>query len=256
MLKIFSPLEQFELNNYLQIKFFDNSILTISNFSFFLLLTILIIFFLFKLNNNNIIPNNYSYLIESINATVINLLPNKLIKNNNILGKYYPLLYTLFIFILITNLIGLIPYSFAITAQLIFVIALSLTILTGSIILGLHLHYFKFFNLFVPNNTPLFLLPLIVIIEFISFFARGLSLGIRLSANIIAGHLTLAIIGQLIYTFFYSNLSIIPNIIGILPFSLLIAISLLEVAISFIQTYVFTILTTGFISDSINLHGE
>ncbi|KAL2311840.1 cytochrome b [Schizosaccharomyces pombe] len=147
---------------------------------------------------------------------------------------------------------GLIPYGYATTAQLIFTLGLSISILIGATILGLQQHKAKFFGLFLPSGTPTPLIPLLVLIEFVSYIARGLSLGIRLGANIIAGHLTMSILGGLIFTFM--GLNFITFVIGFLPITVLVAISLLEFGIAFIQAYVFAILTCGFINDSLNLH--
>src|SRR5258707_756962 len=117
------------------------------------------------------------------------------------LGKeiYLPFIYTLFFFILIVNLIGNIPYSYTITTSVIVTIGLSFTILTGVTFLGLYLHKFNFFSYFVPSGTPLALVPLLVVIETVSYLARALSLGIRLFANMVAGHSLLKILSTFLY---------------------------------------------------------
>src|SRR6202521_1606313 len=139
------------------------------------------------------------------------------------LGKeiYLPFIYSLFFFILISNLIGNIPYSYAITTSVIVTIGLSFTILTGVTIIGLYLHKLHFFSYFVPSGTPLALVPLLVLIELISYIARAGSLGIRLFANIVAGHTLLKILSTFLYQMFSGSLII--AVLTLIPFSIFIA---------------------------------
>jgi F-type H+-transporting ATPase subunit a len=170
------------------------------------------------------------------------------------LGKeiYLPFIYSLFFFILIVNLIGNIPYSYTITTSVIVTIGLSFTILTGVTILGLYLHQFNFFSYFLPSGTPLALVPLLVVIETVSYLARALSLGIRLFANMVAGHSLLKILSSFLYQMFSS--SYIISILTLLPFALFLALCGLEVAVSIIQAYVFVLLVMSYIKDAIYLH--
>src|ERR1700761_6869001 len=160
------------------------------------------------------------------------------------LGKeiYLPFIYSLFFFILISNLIGNIPYSYTITTSVIVTIGLSFTILTGVTILGLYIHKLHFFSYFVPSGTPLALVPLLTSIEFVSYCARALSLGIRLFANMVAGHSLLKILSTFLLKFFKGDLLI--SIIALVPFSLFVALCALELAVSIIQSYVFIVLTS------------
>src|SRR6266576_3345292 len=123
------------------------------------------------------------------------------------LGKeiYLPFIYSLFFFILISNLIGNIPYSYTITTSVIVTIGLSFTILTGVTILGLYIHKLHFFSYFVPSGTPLALVPLLVLIETVSYLARALSLCIRLFAILVAGHSLLKILSTFLYQMFNST---------------------------------------------------
>jgi F-type H+-transporting ATPase subunit a len=170
------------------------------------------------------------------------------------LGKeiYLPFIYSLFFFILISNLIGNIPYSYTITTSVIVTIGLSFTILTGVTILGLYIHKLKFFSYFVPSGTPLALVPLLVLIETVSFLARALSLGIRLFANMVAGHSLLKILSTFLYQMF--NSSLILAIFTLIPFTFFLALCGLEVAVSIIQAYVFVLLVISYIKDAIYLH--
>jgi F-type H+-transporting ATPase subunit a len=170
------------------------------------------------------------------------------------LGKeiYLPFIYSLFIFILISNLLGNIPYSYTVTTSIIVTIGLSFTILTGVTILSLSIHKLKFFSYFVPAGTPLALVPLLVLIEVISYLARAFSLGIRLFANMSAGHTLLKILSTFLYQMFSAG--ILAFVFTLIPFSIFLALVGLEIAVSFIQSYVFTLLTISYIKDAIELH--
>src|SRR6201996_9049693 len=148
---------------------------------------------------------------------------------------YIPFIYSIFFFILIGNLISNVPYSFAITASAILTLGLSVTIFMGVTILSVYKHGIKFFSYFVPAGTPLGLVPLIVPIEVISYFARAVSLGVRLFANLTAGHTLLKILSTFLGQMFSS--SILVFFLTLIPFSIFIALIGLELAVSIIQAY-------------------
>ena len=146
----------------------------------------------------------------------------------------------------------MIPYSFASTSHFILTFSISFTIVLGATILGFNKHGFKFFSLFVPSGCPLGLLPLLVLIEFISFLARNVSLGLRLAANILSGHMLLSILAG--FTYNIMNKGFIYLFIAIIPLAFIIAFSGLELGIAFIQAQVFVVLTSSYIKDSLDLH--
>jgi F-type H+-transporting ATPase subunit a len=146
----------------------------------------------------------------------------------------------------------MIPYSFASTSHFVLTFSLSFTIVGGSTILGFQKHGFKFFSLFVPSGCPLALLPLLVLIEFISYLARNISLGLRLAANILSGHMLLNILSG--FTFNIMNMGLLYFFLAFLPLLFIIAFSGLELAISFIQAQVFVVLSCSYIKDAIDLH--
>jgi len=146
----------------------------------------------------------------------------------------------------------MVPYSFASTSHFILAFSLSFSIVLGATILGFQKHGLEFFSLFVPAGCPLALLPLLVLIEFISYLSRAVSLGLRLAANIVAGHLLLAILSGFTYNIITSG--ILFFFIGLLPLSFIIAFCGLEIAISFIQAQVFVVLTSSYIKDALDLH--
>jgi F-type H+-transporting ATPase subunit a len=162
-------------------------------------------------------------------------------------------MYSLFLFILINNLMGMVPYSFATTSHVVLTFFLSFTIVLGATILGFYNHNIKYFSLFVPDGCPLGLLPLLVIIEVISHLAKNISLGLRLAANIMAGHMLLNILSGFTYNIMTSG--IIFFVLGLFPLVFIIAFSGLELAIAFIQAYVFVILSCAYIKEGLELHG-
>jgi len=203
-----------------------------------------------SINHNKIISNNWSVSQESIYATIHSIVINQI---NAVKGQiYFPFIYTLFIFILINNLIGMIPYSFASTSHFILTFSISFTVVLGATILGFQQHGLAFFSLFVPAGCPLSLLPLLVLIEFISYLSRNVSLGLRLAANIMSGHMLLNILSGFTYNIMISG--ILYFFLGLLPLTFIIVFSGLELGIAFIQSQVFVVLTSSYIKDALDLH--
>lgn len=251
---ITSPLDQFEIRNFisLEIPLLANMQLSLTNIGFYLIisLSIALVLSLSASNSSKIIPNSWSISQESVYTTVNNIVLNQISASKGQI--YFPFIYSLFIFILINNLLGMIPYSFASTSHFILTFSLSFTIVLGATILGLQKHGFKFFSLFVPSGCPLGLLPLLVLIEFISYLARAVSLGLRLAANVLSGHMLLNILSGFIYNIMASG--IIFFILGLIPLAFVIGICGLELGIAFIQAQVFVVLTSSYIKDSLYLH--
>src|SRR6202012_4820784 len=160
---------------------------------------------------------------------------------------FFPLISALFIYILINNLVGMVPYSFAPTSHFIITFSLSFTIVIGATILGFQVHSLKFFSLLVPAGCPLALLPLLVLIEFISYLSRSVSLGLRLGANILSGHMLLHILAGFTYNIMTSGF--IFFFLGLIPLAFIIAFSGLELAIAFIQAQVIVVLTSSYIKE-------
>jgi F-type H+-transporting ATPase subunit a len=201
-------------------------------------------------NNGKIISNKWSVSQETLYATIYSIVVSQIDSKKGQI--YFPFMYVLFIFILINNLIGMIPYSFASTSHFILTFSLSFTIVLGATILGFNIHGLKFFSLFVPAGCPLGLLPILVLIEFISYLARNVSLGLRLAANILSGHMLLNILSG--FTYNIMNSGVIFFFLGLLPLIFIIAFSGLEFGIAFIQAQVFVVLSCSYIKDSILLH--
>ena len=252
--QIISPLDQFEIRNLLSLDapLLGNLPLSLTNIGLYLTIAGYLAFSIgiLSTNNNKIIPNGWSMPQESIYATVHGIVTGQINEKNG--QVYFPFIYVLFMFILVNNLIGLVPYSFAATSHFALTFSLSFTVVLGATILGLNKHGFKFFSLFVPGGCPLALVPLLVLIEFISYLARNVSLGLRLAANILSGHMLLNILSGFTYNIMSSG--VIFFILGLLPLSFIVAFSGLELGIAFIQAQVFVVLSCSYIKDALELH--
>jgi ATP synthase subunit 6 len=244
----YSPLEQFDV---LLVKIYNlNLFLNNSDFFIFFILSfnfILIIIYI-KKKILLITPLNYwSHLIEILNEQLIIITIRNLgVKIGQI---YYIWIFFIFILIITFNLIGIIPYAFTVTSHIIVTFALAFALFFGinlRFILDVKL---KFFNLFLPSGAPIVIIPFLVIIEIISYFARVFSLSIRLFANIIAGHTLLKILINFSFIIFLKLPTWLITLIGLFPFLLVIIIVFLEVAIAFLQAYVFTVLLCLYIKD-------
>ena len=251
---IISPLDQFEIRDLISLNapILGNVSFSVTNTGLYLSIAAYLVFNLSLLSDNNskLISNNWSIAQESIYSTVHGIVVGQI--NNKSGQVYFPLMYVLFMFILVNNLIGMIPYSFAATSHFVLTFFLSFSIVLGATILGLSLHGLKFFSLFVPNGCPLALLPLLVLIEFISYLARNVSLGLRLAANILSGHMLLNILSG--FTYNIMNSGIIFFFLGLFPLIFIIAFSGLELGIAFIQAQVFVVLSCSYIKDALELH--
>ena len=249
-----SPLDQFEIRKYigLDAPILFNTSISLTNIGLYITISgfIIIAFHLLTTNNDNIIRNKWSLIQETLYATVHSITISQI---NDKKGQvYFPFIYSLFIFILVNNLVSMVPYSFASTSHFILTFSLSFTIVLGATILGFNKHGTEFFSLFVPAGSPLALLPLLVLIEFISYLSRNVSLGLRLAANVLSGHMLLSILSGFTYNIMTSG--ILFFILGLLPLAFIIAFSGLEIAIAFIQAQVFVVLSCSYIKDCLDLH--
>lgn len=251
---IISPLDQFEIRNLVSLDapVLGNLSISLTNIGLYLTIAGGLVFIISLLSNNNnrVVSNAWSVYQESIYATVHSIVVSQI---NDKKGQvYFPFMYVLFLFILVNNLIGMVPYSFASTSHFALTFSLSFTIVLGATILGFSKHGLQFFSLFVPAGCPLGLLPLLVLIEFISYLARNVSLGLRLAANILSGHMLLNILSGFTYNIMTSGF--IYFFLGFFPLAFIIAFSGLELGIAFIQSQVFVVLTCSYIKDSLDLH--
>jgi F-type H+-transporting ATPase subunit a len=250
---ILSPLNQFEVTSLIGINapILGHINISLTNLALYTIFIFLIVVGLHYYGNNdyNLVPSKTSITLESSFASLNTMVREQIGNHNEI---YLPFIYSLFFFILIGNLISNVPYSFAVTASGVVALGLSLTIFIGVTILSISIHGIKFFSFFIPAGTPLGLVPLLALIELISYLARAVSLGVRLFANIVAGHTLLKILSTYLYKLFTGN--IIVAIITLIPFAIFLALVGLEIAVSLIQAFVFTLLTCSYLRDAIELH--
>ena len=251
---IISPLDQFEIRNLISLDapVLGNLSISLTNIGLYLTIAGYLVFIISLVSNNNnrVVSNAWLVYQESIYATVHSIVVGQI---NDKKGQvYFPLMYVLFLFILVNNLIGMVPYSFASTSHFVLTFSLSFTIVLGATILGFSKHGLEFFSLFVPAGCPLGLLPLLVLIEFISYLARNVSLGLRLAANILSGHMLLNILSGFTYNIMTSGF--IFFFLGFFPLAFIIAFSGLELGIAFIQAQVFIVLSCSYIKDALDLH--
>lgn len=250
---ISSPLDQFEVTNLIGLNapilgYLNLSLTNLGLYSLIVLAVILSLHFV-TTNNNRVIPSKWSIGLESFFTSINSMVRDQIGSANEI---YLPFIYSLFIFIVISNLTGNIPYNYTIATSIIVSIGLSFTIFIGVTILALYRHRLHFFAFFVPSGTPLALVPLLVLIELVSYMARAVSLGVRLFANMTAGHTLLKILSTFLGQLFSS--SILVSVLTLIPFSIFIGLIGLELAVSLIQAYVFCILTCSYIKDAVYLH--
>jgi ATP synthase subunit 6 len=195
------------------------------------------------------IPQHWQLVIESLYATVSETLVNNVGEKGQ---KYFPFIFTLFTFVLISNLIGLVPYSFTITSHIIVTFSLALMVFVGVTAIAIREHGLHMLSLFIPSGTSLALAFLLVPIELISYIFRPISLSLRLFANMMAGHALLKVIAGFAWSMMTAGgLLFIAHFFPLVVLLLLIG---LELGVAFIQAYVFTILSCMYLNDAINLH--
>ena len=217
----------------------------ITNSSLMLLLSVGFIVGFF--NVNKLIPGRWQSIIEILYDHWIVLVKDSLgIKGS----KYFPFIFSLFLLIAWLNILGLFPYVFTVGTHIVITFGLSLSVLTVVTILGIKNFRTNFFSMLMPQGAPMGLAPLLVLIETASYLSRALSLGIRLAANLSAGHLLFAILASFAYQMITGDLLLL----SIFPVAIMVFITILEIAVAMIQAYVFCLLTTIYLGDTINLH--
>jgi len=189
-----------------------------------------------------LVPGRWQSIAEMIYEFVADMIDTNIGQGGR---QFFPFIFTLFMFILFANFLGMIPYSYTVTSQIVVTFALAAVVFIGMTIIGIVRHGFHFLRLFVPQGVPAPLLLLLVPIELLSYFIRPFTLAIRLFANMLAGHTMLAI---------FAGFAASIGLLGILPMGIDILLVALEVLVAALQAYVFAILTCLYLSDAIHLH--
>ena len=237
------PIHQFEIKELIPLELFEINI-SFTNSSLFMSLAIIsiILLLLISIKNQGLIPSRLQSISEIFYEFIANMISDNIGEKGH---KFFPLIFTLFAFILFGNMLGMLPYGFTFTSHIIVTFVLAIFIFLFVTLLGIFIHGFKFFGLFVPKGVPMLMLPLMVPIEIISYLSRPISLSVRLFANMMAGHTMLKIFAGFVFSL---------GIFGIAPLIVDVALTALEVLIAILQAYVFTILTCIYLNESINLH--
>ena len=237
------PIHQFEIKELIPLELFETNI-SFTNSSLFMSIAIISItlLLLISIKKQSLFPSRLQSISEIFYEFIANMINDNIGEKGR---KFFPLIFTLFTFILFGNLLGMLPYSFTFTSHIIVTFVLAMFIFLFVTLIGIFTHGFKFFSLFVPKGVPMLMLPLMIPIEIISYLSRPISLSVRLFANMMAGHTMLKI---------FAGFIVPLGIFGVAPLLVDVALTALEVLIAFLQAYVFTILTCLYLNEAINLH--
>lgn len=185
--------------------------------------------------------------VQSVAELSYEFVANMLRDNVGDAGKsFFPFVFTLFMFVLFTNMLGMVPYSFTVTSHIIVTFALAMFIFLGVTVVGFVVHGWHYFGLIVPKGVPVLMLPLLVVIELISYLTRPISLSVRLFANMMAGHTMLKVFAGFVIAMGWLG--------GFLPLAFMVAFTGLEILVAFLQAYVFAILTCIYLNDALHMH--
>ncbi len=247
-----NPLSQFEIKPIMEWQFAGMNLdFTQSSLWMGIAVITATLFMTLTVRQKAMIPGRWQNLSEMFYEFI-----GKMVKDN--LGaegkKYFPFVFTIFMFVLFGNLLGLIPYSFTYTSHIIVTGALALFVFFLATMVGICKHGLHFFSLFLPKGLPVFIAPLVVVIEVVSYLSRPLSLSVRLFANMVAGHTMLKVFAGFSTSMIVGMGFTTGITLGILPMLFNVALTGLEVMIAFIQAYVFAILTCIYLKDAIELH--
>jgi F-type H+-transporting ATPase subunit a len=243
------PIHQFEIRNFFSLGYWGGHPIAFTNSALFMVIICLVIVALMLLTTQSraLVPGRMQSVAELSYEFVADTIKSTAGTEGM---KFLPLVFTLFMFILVANLIGLIPYTFTITSHIIITAALALTVFVTVLVYGFWKNGLKFFKLFVPSGIPVYILPLIVFIEVLSFISRPISHSVRLFANMLAGHITLKVFAG--FVTMLGGLGYLGWLGATLPLVLVIALTALELLVAFLQAYVFAILTCIYLNDAIH----
>ena len=239
-----NPLEQFKIVKILNLHLLDHDI-SLTNSSLFMIMSalVIILYLIGSLKKMALIPSRFQMSGE-IFYQMIHSMINQNIGNKG--KKYLPLIFTLFMFILICNLLGMMPYGFTVTSNIFVTLVMAIILFIFITFLGLYLHGMRFFSLFLPSGTPLWMAPLMIVIELFVYLVKPVSLSLRLTANMVAGHVLLKVMAGFVVTLaLYLKIMPIPFIVVLVGFEIFIAV---------LQAYIFAMLSCVYLNDAINLH--
>ncbi len=240
------PIHQFQITDIVS---FGDGGLSFTNSALFMVLAVgaIGLYLLLSTQKRSLVPNRTQLVSEMLYEFVANMVSNSAGKAGM---KFFPFVFSLFMFVLVANMFGMIPFFFTATSHIIITFALAALVFGVVIVYGFWKNGLKFLKLFVPSGIPMYILPLVVLIEFVSFLSRPISLSVRLFANILAGHITLKVFAGFIVTL--GSLGFLGWLGAILPLVMTVAITALELLVAALQAYVFAVLTSMYINDAIH----
>jgi F-type H+-transporting ATPase subunit a len=245
--RMIDPIHQFNIDKIFTIGHIGNQEIAFTNSSAYMFLSVALISLLMIGAGRQLVPGRFQSMAEISYEFVANTVRSSAGSEGM---KFFPLVFSLFMFIGVSNIIGIIPYTFTVSSHIIVTAALALLVFFTVLVYGFYKNGLKFFKLFVPSGVPIVILPLVVMIEIISFLSRPVSHSVRLFANMLAGHITLKVFAS--FVTMLGAFGAVGWAGAVLPLALTVALTALELLVAFLQAYVFTILTCIYINDAIH----
>ena len=238
------PIHQFHINTLVDLGDYD-----FTNSALFMVLTVVVatVSLLWAASPRAVVPGRWQSVAELSYEFVAKMLKDATGHGGM---KFFPLVFSLFMFVLVSNLFGMIPGFFTVGSQIIVTFALAMLVIGIVVVYGIYKHGFHFFGLFVPSGVPAILIPLVSMIEIISFLSRPISLSVRLFANMLAGHITLKVFAGFVFSL--GMLGPLGIAGAVLPLLMAVALTGLEFLVSFLQAYVFAVLTCMYLNDALH----
>ena len=238
-----SPLAQFEIKRWVPIEI-GNVDVSLTNSSAFMVLTVVAVsaFLILGMRRPAMVPGRWQSMVELSYVFIASLVKDTVGTEGR---TYFPFIFTVFMFVLVGNLFGMVPYGFTFTSHIIVTFTMAMVVFLGVTAIALKKHKMRFFTFFMPPGVPLIMAPLLVPIEIISYLSRPMSLSVRLFANMLAGHTLLKVFAGFVVTL---------GLFGVFPLAFVVALTGLEIVIAFLQAFVFTILTCLYLNDALHLH--
>ena len=243
------PIHQFNIEKIFTIGHIGNQEIAFTNSSAYMFISVALISLLMigGVAGRQLVPGRFQSMAELSYEFVANTIRSSAGAEGM---KFFPLVFSLFMFIMVSNMVGIIPYTFTGSSHIIVPASLALLVFFTVLVYGFYKNGLKFFKLFVPSGIPIAILPLVVLIEIISFLSRPISHSVRLFANMLAGHITLKVFAS--FVTMLGAMGFVGWVGAILPLGLTVALTALELLVAFLQAYVFTILTCIYINDAIH----
>ena len=238
-----SPLAQFEIKTLIPLQVGDINV-SFTNSSAFMVATVLAIclFLVMGMRRSALVPGRWQSMVELSYIFIANLIKDTVGSEGR---PYFPFIFTVFMFVLFGNLFGMLPYTFTFTSHIVVTFTMALFVFLGVTLIAIAKHKMRFFTFFMPPGVPMYMAPILIPIEIISYLSRPISLSVRLFANMLAGHTLMKVFAGFIFAL---------GVFGIAPWAFIVALTGLEIVIAFLQAYVFTILTCLYLNDALHLH--